>query len=51
VLDHAVDGVGDKDGSDNLVADGGDGDTDLEIGISECLHDMKNRGKSCLQSA
>lgn len=51
VLDHAVNGVSDKDSSDNLVADGGDGDTDLEIGISECSHDMKKRGKSCLRSA
>ena len=29
VLDHAVDGVGDKDGGDDLVADGGDSDADL----------------------
>ena len=42
VLDHAVDGVGDEDGGDDLVADGGDGDTDLGIAISECLHDIKN---------
>lgn len=30
VLDHAVDGVGDEDGGDDLVADGGDGDANLE---------------------
>lgn len=29
VLDHAIDGVGDKDGSDDLVANGRDGDADL----------------------
>lgn len=34
MLDHAVDGVGDEDGGDNLVADGGDGDTDLGLGVS-----------------
>ena len=31
VLDHAVDGVGDEDCGDDLVADGGDGDADLEM--------------------
>lgn len=31
VLDHAVDGVGDEDGGDDLVADGGDGDADLRM--------------------
>jgi len=35
VLDHTVDGVGDKDGGDDLVADGGDGDADLGIGVSK----------------
>lgn len=34
VLDHAVDGVGDEDGGDDLVTDGGDGDTDLGMGVS-----------------
>ena len=34
VLDHAVDGVGDEDGGDDLVADGRNGDTDLRMGVS-----------------
>ena len=34
MLDHAVDGVGDEDCGDDLVADGGDGDTDLGMGVS-----------------
>lgn len=34
VLDHAVDGIGDEDGGDDLVADCGDGDADLGIGVS-----------------
>jgi len=31
VLDHAVNGVGDEDGGDDLVANRGDGDADLEM--------------------
>jgi hypothetical protein len=35
VLDHAVDGVGDENGGDDLVADGGDGNADLGVGVSK----------------
>ena len=40
MLDHTVDGVGDEDSGDNLVADGGDGDADLGMGVS-----VKSLGK------
>jgi hypothetical protein len=37
MLDHAVDGVGDEHGGDDLLADSGDGDADLRTRISEEL--------------
>ena len=49
VLDHAVDGVGDEDGGDDLVADGGDGDADLKGRVSG---EFNGRcGRRCLRSA